>query len=74
MSSSTPDFLSLSISERIQLVEDIWDSIAAEAPGTVGLSPAQRAEVQRRIAAHDADPGTAVEWDIVRSELLQRDH
>lgn len=74
MSNSTPDFLSLSISERIQLVEDIWDSITAEAPGSVGLSPAQRAEVQRRIAAHDADTSTAVEWDVVLSELLQRNH
>jgi putative addiction module component (TIGR02574 family) len=74
MSNSTPDFLSLSISERIQLVEDIWDSITSEAPGSVGLSPAQRAEVQRRVAAHDADPSTAVEWDVVRSELLQRNH
>ena len=74
MSNSSPDFRSLSISERIQLVEDIWDSITSEAPGSVGLSPAQRAEVQRRVAAHDADPSTAVEWDVVRSELLQRNH
>ena len=74
MSNSTPDFLSLPISERIQLVEDIWDSITAEAPASVGLSSTQRAEVQRRIAAHDADPSTAVEWDVVLSELLQRNH
>jgi putative addiction module component (TIGR02574 family) len=74
MSNSTPDFLSLSISERIPLVEDIWDSITSEAPGSVGLSTAQRAELQRRVAAHDADPSTAVEWDVVCSELLQRDH
>jgi putative addiction module component (TIGR02574 family) len=74
MSNPTPDFRSLSISERIQLVEDIWDSIRSDAPDSVGLSPAQRAEVQRRVAAHDADPSTAIEWDVVRSELLQRDH
>jgi putative addiction module component (TIGR02574 family) len=74
MSNSTPDFLSLSISERIPLVEDIWDSITSEAPGSVGLSTAQRAELQRRVAAHDADPSTAVEWDVVCSKLLQRDH
>jgi putative addiction module component (TIGR02574 family) len=74
MSNPTSDFRSLSIAERIQLVEDIWDSIRSDAPDSVGLSPAQRAEVQRRVAAHDADPSTAIEWDVVRSELLQRDH
>ena len=32
MSQTKPDFSQLSIAERIQLVEDIWDSIAAESP------------------------------------------
>ncbi|MBK6726062.1 MAG: addiction module protein [Xanthomonadales bacterium] len=66
-------FHGLSISERIQLVEDLWDSIASEAPGALGLTPAQGAEIQRRLAAHDTDPSTAVDWDAVRSELQRRD-
>ena len=74
MSNPAPDYRSLSVSERIQLVEDIWDSIVAENPASVQLTPAQRAEIQRRVDAHDADPGSAVAWDAVRSELFQRDH
>jgi hypothetical protein len=31
-SNVTTEYMKLSVSERIQLVEDIWDSIAAEAP------------------------------------------
>jgi putative addiction module component (TIGR02574 family) len=74
MSNSTPDYRALSVSERIQLVEDIWDSIVAENPESVQLTPAQRAELKRRLDAHDADPSSAVSWDEVRSELFQRNH
>jgi putative addiction module component (TIGR02574 family) len=66
------DFNLLSIAERIQLVEDIWDSIAAETSESLAITPAQRAEIQRRLAEHDAEPSSAVPWDSVRSELLQR--
>ena len=64
------EYLKLSVSERIQLVEDIWDSIAAEASTTVGLSQAQVNELHRRVAAHRADPSTAVPWEQVRSKLF----
>ena len=39
---ATIEYMKLSVSERIQLVEDIWDSIAAEAADTVELSQAQK--------------------------------
>ena len=68
----TAEYLKLSVSERIQLVEDIWDSIAAEASNTVELSQAQKAELLRRVAAHRADPSTAVPWEQVRSKLFSR--
>jgi putative addiction module component (TIGR02574 family) len=66
------DYRSLSVSERIQLVEDIWDSIVAENPDSIQLTPAQRAEVQRRLNEHDGDPSSAVGWEAFRSELFQR--
>jgi putative addiction module component (TIGR02574 family) len=64
------EYLKFSVSERIQLVEDIWDSIAAEASNTVELSQAQIAELHLRVAAHRADPSTAVFWEQVRSKLF----
>lgn len=67
---ATTEYLKLSVSERIQLVEDIWDSIATEAPDSVALSHAQKAELQRRVAAHRADPSTAVPWEQVRAKLF----
>ena len=64
------EYMKLSVAERIQLVEDIWDSIAAEAPDIVALSPDQKAELHCRVAAHRVDPSTAVPWDEVRSKLF----
>ena len=66
------EYLNLSVSERIQLVEDIWDSIAAELPEAVGLSQAEKDDLYRRAAAHDADPSTAIAWEQVRARLFSR--
>lgn len=74
MSQHKPDFLNLSVAERIQLAEDSWDSIAAENPEAATLSPAQVHELQTRLDAHDQDPSTAVDWEQLRSELFQRNH
>ena len=65
------DILALTIPERVQLVEDIWDSIA-EAPETLELTPAQRAELDRRLEEHRQSPGTAIPWEQVRAELFKR--
>jgi len=74
MTQFKPDYSQLSIAERIVLVEDIWDSIVAEGPASVSLSESQRQEIRRRLEAHDAEPGSAVAWEQVRSELFQHSH
>ena len=74
MSQPRPDFLNLSAAERIQLAEDIWDSVAAENPEAAVLTPAQLQELQARVDAHEQDPSSAVPWEQVRSELFQRNH
>ena len=61
----------LSIPERIQLVEDIWDSIAAE--GTeVPLTPAQREELQRRVERYRSNPESGISWDALKASLQER--
>lgn len=69
-SAISTEYLKLSVSERIQLVEDIWDSIVAEASETIELSKAQKDELNRRVAEHRADPSTAVPWEQVRARLF----
>lgn len=73
MSTSKAEILKLSVAERLQLVGDIWDSIAADAPGSVELTEAQRCELRRRLAEHDADPDSAIPWAHVRDELMPSD-
>jgi len=62
----------MSVTERIRLVEDIWDSIASETPDSIAITDAQREEIRRRVAEHDANPASAVSWDAVRKELFQQ--
>jgi putative addiction module component (TIGR02574 family) len=61
----------LSFQERIALVQELWDSIAAEAE-QVPLTEAQRQEVDRRLAAHRANPQAAIPWEQVEAEALAR--
>jgi putative addiction module component (TIGR02574 family) len=74
MNKTAIDYRLLAISERIELVEDIWDSIAEEAPAATELSQQYRAELHRRLAAHRADPSSSVPWEQVRAELFKGQH
>lgn len=71
MTKPVSSYHDLSVSERIQLVEDIWDSIANESAPALELSSADTAETQRRLAAHQAAPASAVAWDAVRDSLFR---
>ena len=46
------DLHTLPIVERIQLVEDLWDSIASD-QGVLPLTDAQKVELDRRLDAYD---------------------
>ena len=58
----------LSVAERIQLVEDIWDSIAA-APETLGVTESQRQELDARLEEHRQDPDSGITWNEIKSRL-----
>ncbi|MEI7934324.1 MAG: addiction module protein [Chlorobiaceae bacterium] len=60
----------LSVSERIQLIEDIWDIIAAEVSNLLALLQAQMDELHRRVAAHRAYPSVSIPREQVRSLLF----
>lgn len=58
----------LSIEERILLVEDIWDSIAAERD-QVPMTKSQKELVQKRLDAYEADPENVLSWDEVKARV-----
>ncbi len=64
------DFHALPVSERLQLVTDIWDSIAAETPGDFTLSEADDAELRCRLAAHEAELQQQRAGEQVRTRLF----
>jgi putative addiction module component (TIGR02574 family) len=66
------ELLQLSPEERIELAEDLWDSVAASPDSMPGLTEEQIAECERRLAEHDRDPSRAVPWEEVRARLLSR--
>lgn len=59
----------LSPQERLRLIEQLWDSLA---DADVPLSPAQQAELERRLATLDEDRSRAVTWDDLKAELARR--
>ena len=64
---------SMSVEDRIALVQDIWDSVAIEA-GLVPPSPAEMAELDRRLEEDDATPDNTVSWETIKSDAAKRWH
>jgi putative addiction module component (TIGR02574 family) len=58
----------LSISERIQLAEDLWDSIL-DRQDEVQLDPAQQQELDRRLDRYRQDPTAGSTWETVKRML-----
>lgn len=61
----------LSVDERMELVQAIWDSIAPEPPPSF-ISEAQRSELDARLLAHAADPTDVVPWEQIKTSALAR--
>ncbi len=64
-------FDQLSTAERIRLLQDLWDEIAAD-PDAVPVTEAQRAELDRRLEAHRANPDACVDWADAKARLRSR--
>jgi putative addiction module component (TIGR02574 family) len=58
----------LPLPERLQIVEMLWDSIAADSE-RLPITAKQAAELDRRLAAHESNPGERMTWERIR-ELL----
>ena len=68
---SKSDILSLSVPERIQLAEDIWDSVT-EVPESMQLTGAETEELERRLQAYHEDPNAGSPWESVKQRLRSR--
>lgn len=70
--SSTPESIfELSLSEKLQLVEDLWDDIAST-PGAVPVHDWQKEELARRKQNLLNNPGSALSWEEIQRRVRSR--
>ena len=65
------DFSHLTVAERIQLAEDLWDSIEPTAD-ELPLTQDMAAELERRLQDLREHPEASVPWEEVRARLHTR--
>ena len=62
------EILSWSVEDRLQLIDEVWNSIAVEADA-LPLSDELRQELDRRLADYEANPDDVATWDEVKARL-----
>ena len=67
-SSDLQSLFSLSVAERMELAEELWDSVARDTEARP-LQPHEQAAIELRRAEHCDDPDALVSWDHVKASL-----
>ncbi len=70
MSSDLTQFDGLSLPQKLQLVEDLWDNIA-ESPTSIPVPDWQKEELDRREQSYKANPGPGIPWDEVKRQIRE---
>lgn len=65
------DTLKLSIPERIQLVEDIWDTIAVQAD-SMELTEDEKKIIDERLEAYHTNPDSGTPWNAVYKRIIAK--
>ncbi|MEW6169638.1 MAG: addiction module protein [Pseudomonadota bacterium] len=66
-----PTLRDLPLDQRLRLVEELWDSIAADQEA-LPLTDEQRAELDRRLDAYEADGERGRPAELVISDIRKR--
>lgn len=70
---STVDIAKLSPEERLELLEQLWDSLC-DTPEAVPFTDAQRQELDRRLDELDREGPVGIPWDDVLNRIRKRAH
>jgi putative addiction module component (TIGR02574 family) len=65
------EIASLSIEDRIRLVQAIWDSIAAE-QADIDLTEPQKREIDRRIDDYEMNPDNVLTWEEIKASIKEQ--
>ena len=71
MNTNVPSIYELSPSEKLQLVEDLWDDLAST-PSAVPVQDWQKEELARRKANLMNNPASGLSWDEVKQKVRSR--
>ena len=66
-----PEITQLSAAEKILLVEDLWDSIAAD-QSSVPVPDSHAEELDKRMARYASDPGGLLSIEDLRARVERR--
>lgn len=61
----------LPVDQRVELVQEIWDSIAHEM-GLLPPAPDEKMELERRLAEDQMSPEGVLAWDEIKAEAVKR--
>jgi putative addiction module component (TIGR02574 family) len=64
-----PDIQRLSPSEKLALVTELWDDLAAH-PAEIPVAPEQIAELDRRMDDFRRNPTKVTTWEAIQQRLL----
>ncbi len=62
----------LSISEKLQLIEDIWDSILTNSE-QIPLTTSQKYELDRRLVSYKNLDHEGESWEVVKQRIINND-
>ena len=65
------DINKLTAEERLDLIEELWDSLSAD-PTKIPLTNAQAKELDRRVAEMDDDNSLGIPWETVLAKIRER--
>lgn len=65
------DTLELSIPERIQLVEDIWDTITEKA-SSIELTNEEKSIIDKRLEKYHQSPESSYPWEYIYKRIVNK--
>jgi putative addiction module component (TIGR02574 family) len=64
-----PELRTLSPADKLALVTELWDDLASN-PEDIPITPAQIAEIDRRLEEYRKNPDVGSTWEEVKARIL----
>ncbi|GAB4300990.1 MAG: hypothetical protein Fur0025_40950 [Oscillatoriaceae cyanobacterium] len=64
--------LSLTVTEKLQLIAEIWDSVVIQAE-QIPLSQSQKQELERRLSSYQELENQGDDWKNVKTRIIKND-